>query len=85
MAYGTFEYLAYQANNLDPKDVGVAPFPEGPDFPGYYYGVTNLAGIARGAKNPYGAGKFCELISEKEREMFGDKPNPVSYTHLDWS
>ena len=75
MAYGTFEYLAYQANNLDPKDVGVAPFPEGPDFPGYYYGVTNLAGIARGAKNPYGAGKFCELISEKEREMFGDKPN----------
>ena len=75
MVQGTFEYLAYNAKSFDPNDVGVAPFPQGPDFPGYYYGVTNLFGIARGAKNPTGAGRLCEMISEKEDEMFGDKPN----------
>lgn len=75
MVYGTFEYLHYNANSLDPADVGCAPFPTGPDFDGYYYGVTNLFTIAKGAKNPQGAGKLFELISAKENEMFTEHPS----------
>ena len=75
MAYGTFEYLAYNASDLDPNDVGVAPFPTGPDFEGFYYGVSNFFAIAKGAKNPEGAGSFCELVTAKEKELF---PNEVN-------
>lgn len=75
MAYGTFEYLAYNASSLDPNDVGVAPFPAGPDFEGYYYGVSNFFSIAKGAKNPQGAGLFCETVTAKEKELF---PNEVN-------
>lgn len=85
MAYGTFEFSLLFANQLDKEDVGVVPFPTGPDFNGYYFGVSNLMGIARGAKNPYSAGRYCELICEMERENFPlgfDFGNPDAVARL---
>lgn len=77
MAYGTYEFLGSQIQNnkMDAANIGLAPFPTGPDFTGSYYAVSNLATIANGAKNPKGAGRLCEMICEKERELFGDQPN----------
>lgn len=77
MSYGTFEMLGRQVKNykVDPDDIGLAPFPTGPDFDGHYYAITNLMTIANGATNPKGAGRLCEMICEKERELFGDDPN----------
>lgn len=79
MAYGTYEMLGSLAQaGADTTKYAVAPFPTGPQFDGHYYSATNLVTIAKGAKNPKGAGALAELICEKEREMFGDKPNLAS-------
>ena len=80
MAYGTYEFLGEQVKDygIDPSTVGVAPFPTGPEFDGHYYAVTNFMGIANGAGNPKGAGKLCELVCQKEDEMFPNEPNLAS-------
>ncbi len=77
MTCGTYEFLADVALNfgMDADSVGVAPFPVGPNFQDHYYGQTNLLTIPSGAKNPEGAGKLCELISQKEKELFPNQPN----------
>ncbi len=85
MAYGTFEFPLLFGNKLNKEDIGVAPFPTGPDFNGYYFGVSNFMGIARGAKNPYSAGKFCEMVCAMERENFEtgyDFGNPDAMEYL---
>lgn len=77
MACGTYELLAELALNfgMNTDLIGVAPFPTGPNFNGYYFGQTNMLAIPSGAKNPTGAGKLCELITKKEKELFPNSPN----------
>lgn len=67
MAYGTFEFAFFRSAGMDLEMLGVAPFPTGPDFDGSYLVCTNFFGLVQGAKNPKGAGKLCELITEGEK------------------
>jgi len=67
-----FEFTHKYASNMDTIIIGCAPWPEGPNFQengGNYYCACNLLGIANGAKNPYGAAEFCNIMTRMEKEM----------------
>ena len=85
MAHGSFEYAWARSSGMDPSEIGVAPYPEGPDFNGNYIAYTNFFGIPKTAKNPEGAAALAELIAEEEKkfEMGFDLGNSEATDVLD--
>lgn len=69
MAHGTFEYAWARSTGIDVAEIGVAPYPEGPDFDGKYTAYTNFYGMPKAAKNPEGAAALAELIAEEEKDF----------------
>lgn len=69
MAHGTFEYAWARSTGMDVSEIGVAPYPAGPNFDGKYTCYTNFYGIPKTAKNPEGAAALAELLAEEEKKF----------------
>lgn len=89
----TFEFIWQSAQNMDVKNIGCVPWPEGPQFKdngGLYQTYCNLIGLAQGAKNVDGAVKYAKIMTDIEKSLdldhipFGNVTAEKYFTEEHW-